>query len=259
MAMRIVPGMVSATFRDKPADEIIRLCTQNGLRAVEWSENAHVMPDDPAQAADLLSRTKAAGLAVAAYGSYYRLGEQVDAEAVFRRSLVSAVALDAPLIRVWAGTKPSVEADDAYRVAIAAEAAVIAGMAAAEGIRVAFEWHKNTLTDENETAIALLAQANHPNLCCLWQPTVALSEGQRIEGIRMLGKRLANFHVYYWPDGKRAPLASGEAQWLAYFGAAELEGVRYALLEFVKDNAEEQLAADAAALLGFLKTGGYNG
>lgn len=257
--MQIVPGMVSATFREKPAEEIIRLCVDNGLKAVEWSENAHVMPDDPAQAADLRTRTQDAGLAVAAYGSYYRLGEQADVEATFGRSLVSAVTLGAPLIRVWAGTKPSAEADATYRAMIAAEAAVIAEKAAAEGIQVAFEWHKNTLTDENETAMDLLAQANHPNLCCLWQPTVALSETQRVEGIRMLGKRLANFHVYHWPDGKRAPLAGGKAQWLAYFEAADPAGMRYALLEFVKDNTEAQLAADAAALLDLLKTGGYDG
>ncbi|MCI8517032.1 MAG: hypothetical protein HFG75_09235 [Hungatella sp.] len=46
----IVPGMISATFRDKSAGEIIRLCKEADLKAVEWSENAHVMPEDPSGA-----------------------------------------------------------------------------------------------------------------------------------------------------------------------------------------------------------------
>ena len=39
----IIPGMVSATFRGLTAERIISLCTQAGLKAGEWSANAHVM------------------------------------------------------------------------------------------------------------------------------------------------------------------------------------------------------------------------
>ncbi len=52
----IIPGMVSATFREKTADDIIRLCKEADLQAVEWSENAHVMPGDPEGAAELLKK-----------------------------------------------------------------------------------------------------------------------------------------------------------------------------------------------------------
>ena len=54
----IIPGMVSATFREKSADDIIRLCKEADLQAVEWSENAHVMPGDPEGAAELLKKTQ---------------------------------------------------------------------------------------------------------------------------------------------------------------------------------------------------------
>ena len=148
----IIPGMVSATFREKTVDDIIRLCKEADLQAVEWSENAHVMPGDPEEAAELLKKTQMAGLIVAAYGSYYRLGQNEDPKTVFQASLVSAKALKAPLIRVWAGTKPSLEVSEEEARALANEAAVIGEMAAAEGIKIAFEWHKNTLTDTNESA-----------------------------------------------------------------------------------------------------------
>ena len=252
-----IPGVVSATFKTLPAEEVLRMATQYGLEAIEWSENAHVQPDDPAGAAALREKTLAAGLAVAAYGSYYRLGEYEDPAATFARSLTSAAALGAPTIRVWAGTKPSAEAEEAYRAKLAKEAALIAGMAQEKGIRVAFEWHKNTLTDTNESAMALLQAADHPNLYCLWQPTVALTPAERVEGIRLLGDRMVNFHVYSWPDGKRGPLNA--AEWKLYLDAAQCGGSHYAMLEFVRDNTEEQFASDAKVLTDLLHLGGYYG
>ncbi len=252
-----IPGVVSATFRDRPAREVIRLAAQNRLKAVEWSENAHVFPDDPDGARALREETEAAGLTVACYGSYYRLGEYDDPEATFSRSLVSAVALGAPLIRIWAGVKPSDEADGAYRARLEEEARLIAGMAAKKGVTLVTEWHKNTLTDTNESGIALLEAVNHPHFKTLWQPTVALSPAQRVEGIRLIGDRLTNMHVYSWPDGKRGPLNA--AEWKLYLDAAPCGGPHCALLEFVRDNTPEQFAEDAARLIDLIENGGYNG
>lgn len=252
-----IPGVVSATFRAFPAEEVIRLAAENHLEAVEWSENAHVQPGDAEGARALRRGTEEAGLKVAAYGSYYRLGENAEPAAVFARSLTSAAALGAPVIRVWAGTLPSAQANEEYRAQMAKEASLIAEMALKEGIRVAFEWHKNTLTDTSESAMQLLEDANHPNLYCLWQPTVALSPAQRIAGIRLLGERLINFHVYSWPDGTRGPLNA--AEWAYYLDAAQCGGRHYALLEFVRDNTPQQFAEDAARLNDLIHNGGYYG
>lgn len=253
-----IPGVVSATFRDKPAADLIRLAVENHLEAIEWSENAHVQPGDPEGAAALRQQTLDAGLAIAAYGSYYRVGEYgADAEATFARSLASAAALGADVIRVWAGVKASAEADEDYRRQVAEDAHMIAAMAAQKGIRIAFEWHKNTLTDTNESAMRLLQDAHHDNLYCLWQPTVALSPAQRVEGVRRLGRRLINYHVYSWPDGKRGALNA--AEWKLYLDAATYGGSHYALLEFVRDNTEEQFASDAKTLNDLIRNGGYYG
>ena len=244
----LVPGIVSATFRGKKAGDIIRLCVQNGLKGIEWSENAHVFSGKEKEAEQLRRQTLDAGLEVAAYGSYYRLGCSRDPRADFLPSLLAAQALGAPLVRVWAGTIASSEASDEYAATVTSEATLIAGMAEEKQIRIAFEWHKNTLTDTNESAMALLQCANHPNLYCLWQPTVAMSPNQRVEGLRLLKDRLLNLHVYYWPEGKRAPLAGGAQEWKTYLRAVDHSVRRYALLEFVLNNTEEQLAADAVAL-----------
>ena len=250
MGTRWIPGAVSATFKKTPldADQIIALLGECGLQAIEWSENAHIRPDDPDGARALGRKTRDAGLAVAAYGSYYRLGENPDPEAAFLQSLRSAAALGAPLIRIWGGTAASADVDEETRAHLTREAAMAARLAAEEGVKVALEWHKNTLTDTNASARRLLDEADAPNLYCLWQPTVALTPRERADGIRLMGDRLLNFHVYSWPDGKRGPLNA--AEWQYYFDAAALiGGTRCALLEFVRDDSPEQFRSDAAVLV----------
>ena len=260
MKTQWIPGAVSATFKKMPltAEDVIALLAECGLKAVEWSENVHVQPDDPQGAALLRQKTEAAGLRVAAYGSYFRLGENEQPLPAFERSLRSAKALGAPLIRVWAGTRASAEVDDEQFRRLAEEARLIAEIAAREQIKVAFEWHKNTLTDTNESAERLLREANHPNLYCLWQPTVALTPRERVRGIGRMGGRLLNFHVYSWPDGKRGPLNA--AEWQYYLdAAADLGGVHCALLEFVRDDTAEQFRSDAQTLLNLLESGEDHG
>lgn len=241
----IIPGIVSATFREKAADEIIRLCTQAGLQAVEWSENAHVMPNDSSGAGELYRKTAEAGLQVAAYGSYYRLGQQEAPAEVFRRSVISAIALHAPIIRIWAGQRASVDVDSEGRKRMAEEASEICDIASGYGIKVALEWHKNTLTDTNESALRFLEEAGNDNLYCLWQPTAALSMDERKKGLDLLGDRLLNMHVYYWSEEARRPLKEGVEEWRQYLEHVDGKKDRYGLLEFVMGNTEEQFLEDA--------------
>ncbi len=244
----IIPGMVSATFRGEPVEEIIALCKEAGLEAVEWSENAHVQPGDPVGADALYEKTREAGLRVAAYGSYYKLGQNEHPETAFMASVQSAAALRAPLIRIWAGTLASAAVDRQERTRLADEARRICTIAGEYGIKVAMEWHKNTLTDTNESAMDFLAETGHENLYCLWQPTVALSMEERTRGLDLLGDRLLNLHVYYWLDGVRRPLSEGTGEWRRYLEHVDQGKDRFGLLEFVMGNTKEQFLEDAGTL-----------
>ena len=69
-----LPGLVSITFRQLSVAETIALVTQAGLAAVEWGGDIHAPHGDEAQARAIARMGADAGLRVAAYGSYYRVG-----------------------------------------------------------------------------------------------------------------------------------------------------------------------------------------
>lgn len=244
----ILPGLVSATFKTESPDYVLAALQKADFHAIEWSENWHIPAGDTRLATELRERTLAQGAEIAAYGSYYRLGENADPEKAFLPSLQNAVALGAPLMRIWGGSLPSAELDADMRRRLADEAGTISAMAADSGVKVALEWHKNTVTDTNESAQAFLDEAAAENLYCLWQPTVALNMDQRCAGLDMLESRgrLLNLHVYYWLEGKRRPFAEGLNEWRQYLRHVDPAERRYGLLEFVLNNTEEQFLEDAA-------------
>lgn len=243
----LIPGIVSATFKKESPAFVMEAAKEAGLQAIEWSENWHVALGDTQAAADLYRRTVEAGFQIAAYGSYYKLGTEERPQERFELSLRNAQALHAPLVRIWAGTKASCDVTEIERGALADEARQAAEAAEKVGIKVALEWHKNTLTDTNESAERFLADVNHSNLYCLWQPTQALSMQQRTAGLDMLENRgkLLNLHVYYWENDGRHPFSEGVNAWRTYLSHINRAEDRFALMEFVKGDTKEQLIEDA--------------
>lgn len=248
----IRPGLVSISFRSLSPAQIIDLCVKGGLSGIEWGGDVHVPHGNLEVAREVGQATVTAGLTVAAYGSYYRVGETIDNPA-FADVLASAQALGAPLIRVWAGKRGSADTTIEQRAQVVADLRHIAAAAAAVGITVACEFHGGTLTDTNDSALALYREVDHPNLRAYWQPPVAQPDGYCETGLTSLLPILADLHVFHWVvrDGKRSrePLAAGADCWSSYLALAnQASGDRYALLEFVRDDSPEQLLADAETL-----------
>ena len=244
----IIPGMVSATFKKQSTDFVLDVLKEAGLSAVEWSEGGHIAAGDESGARHLYDKTMDSGIRIAAYGSYYRLGQDDDPAGRFRQSLVCAAALHAPLMRIWGGTTASAALSGDERRRLALEAKEICDIAGEAGIKVALEWHKETVTDTNESALAFLDEVDSDNLYCLWQPTVALSMEERCAGIDMLEERdrLLNLHVYHWEEGVRRPFAEGRDEWRTYLSHVDMDRERFGLLEFVMGDTREQLLEDAA-------------
>lgn len=285
-----LPGLVSISFRSLSPAEIVDLCREAGLDGVEWGGDVHVPHGDLGAAESVRGLCRDAGLRIASYGSYYRLGSSEQNGLPFQSVLDSARALGAPVIRVWAGERGSAETDDAGRRAVSQDARRVVELAAAAGVAVAFEWHGNTLTDDLVSGLSLLADA--PGAATYWQPPLGVSEAEgkaQIEAIRALpaaagpasasalasasgprgacvdgpaggdGARLSHVHVFSWRRGadggvERLPLSDG-ASWPAWFEALSPRGEPgWALLEFFAADSRDQALRDAATLRRWLKT-----
>jgi sugar phosphate isomerase/epimerase len=242
--MSIQPGLVSITFRQLTPEEVVTVAAAAGLKAIEWGGDVHVPHGDLQAAARVAELTASAGLAVAAYGSYYRLGHSDDAAAVVR----TAAALGAPTVRVWAGQVGSAAAGDGYWSTVVADARRIAALAADAGMTVSFEYHRNTLTDTRASTARLLDLLPEPAIRTLWQPQPERDRTENLGDLQAVLPRLTNMHVFAWTAAlERRPLADGRDDWAVYLAAAE-GSARYALLEFVVDDDPARLAADAATL-----------
>lgn len=245
----IKTGLVSVTFRKLEPEEIIRLVAQAGLDGIEWGGDIHVPHGDIAKARDIAQKTKNAGLTVASYGSYYALGCEKEKNLPFETVLETALALGAPIIRVWAGKRPSADADPSWWNMAVSESRRIADLAMKQGVKVAFEYHPNTLTDTSESAFKLLKETNHKNIYSYWQPQLELKREELLQSIVKISRWLTNIHMYYYEAGVKKPLEDGISEWKEYMNTIrQIKGDRYCMLEFVIDNAPEQFLKDAKAL-----------
>jgi len=246
-------GGVSVTFRKLLPQEITALAAQAGLEGIEWGGDIHVPHGDLAKAREVGRLTRDAGLRVAAYGSYYHVGCETPEELAFERVLETAVELQAPSIRVWAGDRASQDADGAWWKHVVEESHRISALAREAGITLSFEYHGNTLTDTGKSARRLMRAISRDNVSSYWQPPVGLEIAQQIEGLVQIAPWLGNIHVFWWKIHDRLPLADGIEAWRQYMDVIRpLQGDRFCLLEFVRGDDPGQFLADAAALRQFL-------
>ena len=246
-------GLVSISFRKLAPPQIIELVARAGLEGIEWGGDVHVPHGDVLRAKEVRRWTTDAGLKVTSYGSYYHVGDEV--ALTFEAVLESAVTLGAPIVRVWAGRQGSADADPSYRGCVVEETRRIADLAERAAVRLAFEFHGNSLTDNNASALAFFQEVAHPNVTAYWQPITGAEEPYRLEGLRALLPWLSNVHVFHWtPDGERRPLADGEMLWRDRFDLIRASGRdRAALLEFVAGDSPRAFLDDAETLKRWLQ------
>lgn len=239
------PGLVSITFRKLSPEQIIELAARAGLEGIEWGGDVHVPHGDTARAEEVARRTRDAGLSVASYGSYYRCDG-----ADFAPVLDTALALGAPIVRVWAGAAGSAahSAEERRRVARAAQDA--AERCARNGIQLAFEFHGNTLTDTVDSALALIAETSPAK--GYWQPAVGPTDEEQLASLRRMLPHAVALHTFSWVTGtsERLALAAGKEKWMKMLGVAR--ELPWALIEFVRGDQPEQLAEDAKELRAWL-------
>jgi 3-dehydroshikimate dehydratase len=254
-------GLVSITFRALPPEQIVELAGESGLAGIEWGGDVHVPHGDLETARRVGDLTRKAGLAVASYGSYYRFEEcDLDTECggpSMEAVLDTALALEAPAIRLWAGQRGPAETSPLVWSCLIDRTLRFADAAARSGLRLDFEFHENTLTETPESTLRLLSAIDHPSVHTLWQPPLRMPVAARLAGLRRVEPWVSNLHCNHfgqdpWP--RIHPLAEGAEEWGRYLEAlAPRADERWVLLEHVRDHAPEALREDARTLLHWLR------
>jgi sugar phosphate isomerase/epimerase len=248
--VEFIPSLVSVTFQSLPVEQVAELAGRAGLQAIEWSGRPHSLPGDMQAAERCRQASLQRGIAICAYGSYYRLGISKALGLTFQSVLETALHLGTPRVRVWAGERGSRQVTVVERQQIVEDARRCAELAAACGLVVFSEWHGNTLTDELASGVSFLEKVGHPAFRTAWQPPLGLDDDACCEQLRQVIPYLEHLHVYHWKDVQnRRPLVEGANRWTRFLAEAARAGrPLHAALEFVRDDSPGHLLEDTAVL-----------
>ncbi|MGH3098389.1 MAG: sugar phosphate isomerase/epimerase family protein [Streptosporangiales bacterium] len=246
--MSLTPGLCSVTFRALSPERVLEVTRASGLRSIEWGGDVHVPVGDLDTAARVRALSADAGVEVASYGSYLAPG--ADDPSHLPDVLRTASALGAPTVRVWAGRCGSADADATARAAVVTGLRSAAQAASAEGLDIALEFHRGTLTDTAGSTARLLDEVGASNVSTYWQPPVAASDADAIDGLATVLDRVSHVHVFSWDDeARRFALHARAGLWQQVVEMLGSTGRRHHLhLEFVADDSPDQFATDAAFL-----------
>lgn len=247
-------GLVSVTFRDESVETVINATAQAGLSSIEWGGDVHVPPGDLKNAQRVAALTKQAGLSVSAYGSYYRIGEYDQPQEEFKKILQAAVALDAPIIRLWAGSMASSGTSEDKRKVMVSETQQLAQIADSAGIDIALECHLGTLTDDWHSSLKFLKEVGSPRLQMYWQPSQLHDNEYNLKAATELAPYTVNVHVFHWDLMNRYPLSEGEDIWKQYLDIFRKTGKDYGLLlEFMHNDQLDALPETAQILMQWIR------
>lgn len=237
-------GLCSVSFRQLPPREVIRRAADAGLAYIEWGSDIHAPCDDPARLDGIAACQKAAGLACSSYGTYFRIGQ--DAPAGFRAYCEAAARLGTDTLRVWCGTKSADLTSDSERDALLADSRAVADIAAAYGMTVCLECHRNTYTETLDGALALMRGVDSPSFRMYWQPNQLRTAEENRRYAAAISPYTVNLHVFHWQGDEKYPLADGIAVWREYLAC--FAAPKTLLLEFMPDGSPDSLPAEAASL-----------
>ncbi len=241
-------GLVSISFRGLSPEKIIEEAKNAGLSCIEWGSDVHAPCDDTESLKRIADLQKKAGLFCCSYGTYFRLGATDIGE--LQQYIDAAKILGTDILRLWCGTKSSLEytqEEENALFSICREAALIAEK---NGVTLCMECHNGTYTDTKEGAIKLMKAVSSPAFRMYWQPNQFTSAEENKQYARLLAPFTRHIHVFNWTEKERFTLGEAVSLWkeyLSYFDNNTL------LLEFMPDDDISSLKTEAEALRRLIK------
>ncbi len=243
-------GITSLTLKQLPVETVAQVVSSAGLNGIEWGvgEN-HVILGDKNRADEILQASEKYGLSVFSLGSYCYLNDKEECAL----TVETAKLIKAPIIRVWAGRIGSATCDEENYASLVEHTRYMADLAAASGISLGFEFHRNSLTDTPESAVELIKKVDRENVRLYWQPTSRQSLEENLRSFDMVKPYLCgNIHFQNYSREKGyEPFAAAKDIIKAYFDDVKSEDWNV-MIEFVKDSLPENVCADAATLIELL-------
>ncbi len=249
--MKFITGLVSISFRSLTHTEIIKICKDSALAAIEWGGDVHSSAGDIEKAKEIKEDTLSCGLTIPEYGSYYRLGESDGEKKLAITS--SARALGCETVRVWASTKNrKLHTSDEYNAVIDDTRELCLNNS---DLTFCLECHNNTLSEDYNDAIEFINDVNCPNLKMFWQPNQYKDHGYNLSSLKALLPYVKSVHVFAWEKDKKLPLSSHSHLWKDYLNILKdsPEEKIHLMLEFMYDNSPETLYSEAQTLKSWIE------
>lgn len=238
----------SVTFRKKSPAEICRIAYDNGISFIEWGADVHVR--DKEEAANVRALCDANGITSVSLGSYYRVGDGLYGD--FENDCQSARILGCKRIRVWLGRESSQNTSAETRNKLITETKALSDIALTYGLVLAFEFHKKTYNDDGKASADFIRECGRDNVRTYWQP---FSTNADTDNLNAVLPYLDAVHVFSWDENNvRFPLSYKTDEWKEFAACARKTGKRLDfIIEFVKDDSEEEFTRDVKTLRDILK------
>ncbi|NLS78488.1 MAG: DUF362 domain-containing protein [Chloroflexi bacterium] len=159
-------SICSIAWRAAPLREIIPLVAQAGYEGIElWGPHVQRYLDEGGTLAQLKALLAESGLAVPMISPYMDLAEDQEASLALAERVVGwAVALGAPLVRVFVKGGPSAQASHETWAKVVAGLKALCRIGAPHKIAFALETHQNNLHDTSTATLRLIRQVGAENL-----------------------------------------------------------------------------------------------
>ncbi|MGI6381052.1 MAG: sugar phosphate isomerase/epimerase family protein [Anaerolineae bacterium] len=161
------PSICSIAWRDEPIEVVLPIAAQAGYLGVEvWQPHVQRHLESHGSLEMLGALLARQQLAVPMVSGYYDLAlqpqESLDALATHAQQ---AVALGAPLLRMFTGGESSREATLSVWSQVVAALQQACDQLAPMGLAIALETHEGNLHDATPSTLRLLERVDRPNLC----------------------------------------------------------------------------------------------
>lgn len=239
-------GMTSLTFRNRSVEEVVQYAKKAGVHGIEWGvSDGHMPLGNLEQAEKIKALSKENGIEIFSLGAYCHMENNNECDKV----LETAIMLGAPVIRIWAGEKSPRDCDESHINRIVINSVYMAKQAKQHSIRLGFEYHQNTLTENAESAVALINRINMNNVGLYWQPNGMITPNENLkERNLVLPYSVGNMHIHnYCVKNGYQPLSDIRENLYMYFDDIKKQPYNI-MIEFVKDSILENFIADVKVL-----------